>query len=525
MEKERRIFFAGAKLRSTSQDIGGEKILEGHAAVFNQTTTIGGAFYEVIRRGAFDGCDMSDVALFVNHDASKIPLARTTSGTLTVTTDEIGLAIRAKLDVENNPDAKALYSSVARGDVKGMSFAFIVAEGGDEWLNLETEMPTRIIHKIARLIEVSSANYPAYDTTEIHARAKNALAIVRRSKKEECREMEIEQAKSNFKMSEIGAQFKLKSNTRFLSPYNFCEARMLTVTPPVGEAENIAVSTLTGKTIAPTFNEVSSLLDSVTYLKLHGGFDFKQPYSKGVGIANYTGEGEDAAEVDNSFGFALIRNAKITAFAELSEEMEKLPNADYANFVFDNIRTAIRKRLTREILFGEGNGSKLTGICSSAATAISPDSDYAISQITDTTLDEILLNYAGEEEVETPPAVLILSKMDLLSFSKVRSSTREKFYQITFDTGNTGRISGVPFILNSALKPISLSAAEGGASSGEYCMVYGNPKNYSLVEFKPLEVVRSDDYKFRSGLACFRGSVICGGNVTRHNGFLRVRRK
>ena len=174
-EKERRIFFAGANLRSSSQDTGGEKILEGHAAVFNQSTNIGGEFIEVIERGAFDDCDMSDVALFVNHDALQIPLARTTSGTLSVTIDEVGLAIRAKLDVENNPDAKALHSAISRGDLRGMSFAFIVANDGDEWLNLESTLPTRIIKKIAKVFEVSIANYPAYITTDVQARAKQML--------------------------------------------------------------------------------------------------------------------------------------------------------------------------------------------------------------------------------------------------------------------------------------------------------------------------------------------------------------
>ena len=53
MEKERRIFFTGTALRSSSQDIVGEKIVEGHAAVFNQTTNIGGAFFEGKFGGSF----------------------------------------------------------------------------------------------------------------------------------------------------------------------------------------------------------------------------------------------------------------------------------------------------------------------------------------------------------------------------------------------------------------------------------------------------------------------------------------
>ena len=141
----------------------GEKIVEGHAVVFNRQTNIGNSFYEIIESGAFDGCDLSDVALFINHDTSRLPLARTQSGTLTLSVDNIGLAIRARLDVEN-PDAKALYSAVSRRDAVGMSFSFSVDV--EEWQDLEAEMPTRIIKRFNKIYECSVANYPAYGDTE-----------------------------------------------------------------------------------------------------------------------------------------------------------------------------------------------------------------------------------------------------------------------------------------------------------------------------------------------------------------------
>lgn len=123
MEKEKRIYDK-REFRVGTAGNSGERAIEGHAAVFNEYTQIGDSFIEVIEPGAFDSCDLSDVALLVNHDNQSLPLARTQSGTMTVWIDKIGLAFKAKLDVSNNPAAKMLYSSVARGDVKGMSFAF-----------------------------------------------------------------------------------------------------------------------------------------------------------------------------------------------------------------------------------------------------------------------------------------------------------------------------------------------------------------------------------------------------------------
>ena len=81
--------------------------------------------------------------------------------------DDRGLNMDADVDVDNNVEARALHSAISRGDMTGMSFMFTVKE--DEWENLDSDMPTRHIKKIARVREVSAVNWPAYDSTEINA--------------------------------------------------------------------------------------------------------------------------------------------------------------------------------------------------------------------------------------------------------------------------------------------------------------------------------------------------------------------
>jgi len=161
----------------------GTRRLEGHAAVFDSMTNIGGWYNEIIARGAFDGCDFDDVLFFVNHDMQKIPLARSrrnnSNSTMQLQVDNIGLSVGADLDVENNSEARQVYSSVDRGDISGMSFCFRVAE--DKWDGLDTDMPTRTILKVAKVYEVSAVNSPAYDLTDINARDKAALENAKRS--------------------------------------------------------------------------------------------------------------------------------------------------------------------------------------------------------------------------------------------------------------------------------------------------------------------------------------------------------
>ncbi|MEN2765676.1 HK97 family phage prohead protease [Ornithinibacillus xuwenensis] len=151
--------------------------IEGHPAIYDQMTTIGNWFNEVIERGAFDGCDFDDVLFSVNHDLKKIPLARSRrnngNSTMQLQTNDKGLYIRASLDVEENSEAKSLYSAIKRGDIDGMSFIFYVDE--EKWEDLDSDMPTRRIQKIKKVIEVSAVNFPAYTGTDINARDQAVL--------------------------------------------------------------------------------------------------------------------------------------------------------------------------------------------------------------------------------------------------------------------------------------------------------------------------------------------------------------
>ena len=147
-------------------------IIEGHAIIYEQTVSIGGWFNEVVKRGALDGADLTDVPMFIHHKGETIPLARSrrnsNNSTLKLTPDSKGLHFRAELDVENNVDAKALYSSIQRGDISGMSYSFRVQE--EKWLNMDLPAPTREIYKFKKIGEISALWSPAYDGTSIEAR-------------------------------------------------------------------------------------------------------------------------------------------------------------------------------------------------------------------------------------------------------------------------------------------------------------------------------------------------------------------
>lgn len=146
-------------------------ILSGRPIVYEQKTDLGW-YDEIIEQGALADTDLRDVRFLVNHNTDMIPLARSrnnnANSTMQMSIDEDGMAIRVDLDIENNSEAKNLYSAVERGDIDGMSFMFTV--DGDKWDDIESEHPTRTITKIGKVMEVSAVTFPAYEQTSISAR-------------------------------------------------------------------------------------------------------------------------------------------------------------------------------------------------------------------------------------------------------------------------------------------------------------------------------------------------------------------
>ena len=158
--------------RAGTDSEAGEMIIEGYAVVFESETMIGdatrGGFYEVISRGAFDGCNMRDVPLRYNHSDAVPILARTRNKSLTLEVDNKGLKIKAVL--LDTQDAQDMYKRIKSGLISSMSFAFTVADGG-EVITSRNGVPVRRITKFERLFDCSVVDIPAYDATSVYARS------------------------------------------------------------------------------------------------------------------------------------------------------------------------------------------------------------------------------------------------------------------------------------------------------------------------------------------------------------------
>jgi len=149
-------------------------VVEGHASVFDVEYEVYGGparygWIERIAEAAFDEtlAEDPDVVFLFNHEG--MPLARTKSGTLELSTDTTGLLVRTTLDPVN-PHVVALGSALERGDVDEMSIGFRAErqtwEAHDDWP--EDEMSLRTIEVInLNRGDVSAVTHGASPTTDI----------------------------------------------------------------------------------------------------------------------------------------------------------------------------------------------------------------------------------------------------------------------------------------------------------------------------------------------------------------------
>ena len=137
--------------------------VEGYASTFEPYVLFeqdGVKYSERIEPTAFDDADMADVVFRIDHEGAVY--ARTSAGTVSLWVDEHGLGQRT--DLSKTQRAREIFSEIEAGNYPKMSFAFRVADDGDEY---DKETHTRIIKRIAKVFDVSPVSFPANPTTEL----------------------------------------------------------------------------------------------------------------------------------------------------------------------------------------------------------------------------------------------------------------------------------------------------------------------------------------------------------------------
>lgn len=139
-QRERRAQSVRAQFefRANPTAAGGQTFsFNGYAATFEQPFDMwdmwGDPYTEVLdpRACARTLANQADVQFLIGHDTAGIPLARTRSGTMTLSADATGLYVDAPSLDGRSPQVQSLSSAMERGDMDEMSIGFIAL--GQQW--------------------------------------------------------------------------------------------------------------------------------------------------------------------------------------------------------------------------------------------------------------------------------------------------------------------------------------------------------------------------------------------------------
>ena len=158
------------RVESRSEDGAAEsRWIVGYAAKFGVNSLDLGDFVERIDPQAFGivaerrGRKKSlETRALWNHDAN-YPLARY-PGTLRMNVDDIGL--RYEFPVPDTTYGRDLAANIDAGIVRGSSFSFQIAPGGEAW-SVEDGRSIRTVTKIDSLIDVGPVTFPAYPDADV----------------------------------------------------------------------------------------------------------------------------------------------------------------------------------------------------------------------------------------------------------------------------------------------------------------------------------------------------------------------
>jgi len=106
----------------------------GYAATFESPFEMwdawGDQYFEVLAAGACNRtlANQADVQFLIGHNEASVPLARTKSGTMTLSADSVGLEVVVPSLDGRSPIVQSLASAMERGDMDEMSIGFIAVQ-------------------------------------------------------------------------------------------------------------------------------------------------------------------------------------------------------------------------------------------------------------------------------------------------------------------------------------------------------------------------------------------------------------
>ncbi|GAG10493.1 unnamed protein product, partial [marine sediment metagenome] len=146
--------------------------VEGLGIVFNKESRDLGGFIEIILPEAMEGViENSDILALLDHQKQRGVLARSVNGKGSLATTITAAGVRYNYTAPNTPLGDEVREGIQRKDIRGSSFSFTIAKGGDKIEKRSDGVIVRTIKQFDKIFDISAVYTAAYTDTTVALRS------------------------------------------------------------------------------------------------------------------------------------------------------------------------------------------------------------------------------------------------------------------------------------------------------------------------------------------------------------------
>jgi HK97 family phage major capsid protein len=240
---------------------------------------------------------------------------------------------------------------------------------------------------------------------------------------------------------------------------------------------------------------ISPLSNAGTKIRTASGETLQIPSTSSPGTALIKAEAAAIVEGDVVFNSLVSMSSfKASQLLQVSSELisdNGLSGPDLLGFLAEQIGTSMGVLIDNKLTLGTGTVEP-TGIVTSASSGVTGST---ASPTADNLID---LVYSVNAAYRNRPAVAFLASTTAIqAIRKLKTTTNEYIFEPNYQVGQPDRLLGFPL-----LESTQMAAVAAGAKS----VIFGDMSQFYIREVGAMELARSDDFAFSTGLVTLRAT-------------------
>lgn len=247
------------------------------------------------------------------------------------------------------------------------------------------------------------------------------------------------------------------------------------------------------------------MLNVATTINTSSGENLQIPRVQSYGTAAIAAEGGPILENDPTFlSFLTLSAYKYSFLLQLSTEMLADTGVDILGFLGTNLGQAVGFAVNADLTLGTGNSVQPNGIVPQAGSGVIGGTGLTV--VGNFSADKLIdLVYSTDAAVRTNPNFSFMGSTTATAAArKLADSQGRYFWEPSLQVGQPDKMLGYSWIENRHMAAVAASAKS---------VIAGDLSSYLIRQVGGVQLDRSDDFAFSTGLVTFRATLRLDGGL------------